>query len=123
MTDVKWEAGSGNFSPDGKQFTYEINPDGRTDDYLVDTATLKASRLNVPAGLNSYSGNPSSFSPDGRHLLVNHQSSTQPGDYWVYDIAKREPQHLTYSAIASLTAAKIPTVATRALSQLRRENY
>jgi len=108
VTDVKWEAGSGNFSPDGKQFTYEINADGRLDDYLVDTATLKGAKLNVPAGLNSYAGNPSSFSPDGQRLLVNHQSSTQPGDYWVYDIAKREPHRLTYSAIASLTAAKIP---------------
>jgi dipeptidyl aminopeptidase/acylaminoacyl peptidase len=108
VTDVKWEAGSGNFSPDGKQFTYEINADGRTDDYLVDTATLKGAKLNVPAGLNSYAGNPTSFSPDGRRLLVNHQSSTQAGDYWIYDIAKREPHRLTYSAIASLTAAKIP---------------
>ncbi len=108
VTDVKWEAGSGNFSPDGEQFTYELNADGRTDDYLVDTATLKGAKLNVAAGLNSYAGNPSSFSPDGRRLLVNHQSSTQPGDYWVYDIARREPHHLTYSAIASLTAAKIP---------------
>ena len=108
VTDVKWEAGSGNFSPDGKQFIYEINADGRTDDYLVDTATLKASKLNVPAGLNSYSGNPSSFSPDGRRLLVNHQSSTSPGDYWVYDIFNAEPHHLTYSSIASLTVAKIP---------------
>jgi len=108
VTDVKWEADSGNFSPDGKQFTYEINEDGRIDDYLVDTGTLQATRLNVPPGLNSYAGNPSSFSPDGRRLLVNHQSSTQPGDYWVYEIAKREPRQLTYSAIASLTAAKIP---------------
>src|SRR6202012_5456733 len=36
-TDLKWEAGSGNFSPDGKQFTYEINADGRNEDYLADT--------------------------------------------------------------------------------------
>ncbi len=99
---------SGDFSPDGKQFTYEINADGRSDIFLVDKATLKATRLNIPAGLNSYGGNPSSFSPDGRRLLVNHQSSTQPGDYWVYDISQREPHRLTYSAIASLTAAKVP---------------
>jgi dipeptidyl aminopeptidase/acylaminoacyl peptidase len=109
VTDVKWEAGSGNFSPDGKQFTYEINADGRLDDFLVDAATLTATKLNLPVGLNSYSGNTTSFSPDGRRLLVNHQSSTQPGDYWVYDIASREPRQLTFSAIASLTAAKIPS--------------
>jgi dipeptidyl aminopeptidase/acylaminoacyl peptidase len=108
VTNVEWEAGSGNFSPDGKQFTFEVNADGRMDDYLADTATLESTKLNVPAGLNFYAGNPSSFSPDGRRLIVNHQSSTQPGDYWVYDIAGREPRRLTFSAIASLTAAKIP---------------
>jgi dipeptidyl aminopeptidase/acylaminoacyl peptidase len=108
VTNVEWEAGSGNFSPDGKQFTFEVNADGRMDDYLADTATLESTKLNVPAGLNFYAGNPSSFSPDGRRLIVNHQSSTQPGDYWVYDIAGREPRRLSFSAIASLTAAKIP---------------
>jgi dipeptidyl aminopeptidase/acylaminoacyl peptidase len=108
VTNTEWEAGSVNFSPDGKQLTYQINADGRNDAYLVDTATLKSEKLNVPAGFNFYAGNPSSFSPDGRHLLINHQSSTQPGDYWVYDIAEREPHRLTFSAIASLTAAKIP---------------
>jgi dipeptidyl aminopeptidase/acylaminoacyl peptidase len=108
VTDVEWEAGSVNFSPDGKQLTYEINADGRNDAYLADTATLKGAKLNVPSGMNFYVGNPISFSPDGRRLLINHQSSTEPGDYWVYDIAKREAHRLTFSAIASLTAAKIP---------------
>ena len=44
----------------------------------------------------------------GARLLVSHQSSTQPGDLWVYDIAQKTPRELTFSAIASLTAAKIP---------------
>ncbi len=108
VTDLKWEADSGNFSPDGKQFTYEVNEDGRTDNYLADAATLKGTKLDVPAGLNSYAGNPTAFAPDGRRLLVSHQSSTQPGDLRVYDLAKRETRQLSYSAIASLTAAKIP---------------
>jgi dipeptidyl aminopeptidase/acylaminoacyl peptidase len=107
-TNTEWEARSANFSPDGKQLTYQVNADGRNDAYLVDTATLKSEKLNMAAGMNYYAGNPISFSPDGRRLLVNHQSSTQPGDYWVYDIARREPHRLTFSAIASLTAAKIP---------------
>lgn len=108
VTNIEWEAGSGNFSPDGKHFTYEVNVDGRNDAYLADTATFKGTKLNVPSGMNFYAGNPSSFSPDGRRLLINHQSSTEPGDYWVYDIAKSEPHRLTYSAIASLTAANMP---------------
>ena len=33
VTDTKWEASAGDFSPDGKQFTYAINADGRADVY------------------------------------------------------------------------------------------
>jgi dipeptidyl aminopeptidase/acylaminoacyl peptidase len=108
VTDLKWEADAGRFSPDGKQFTYTVNEDGRIDDYLGDTATLARGRLNLPAGLNTYTGNPTPFAPQGGRLLVNHQSSNQPSDMWVYDIGRREARQLTFSAIASLTTAKIP---------------
>jgi dipeptidyl aminopeptidase/acylaminoacyl peptidase len=108
VTDVKWEATSGDFSPDGKQFTYTLNADGRTDTYLGDTATLRSAKTNFPSGLNYYSGNPSSYAPQGGRLLVSHQSSTQPGDLWLYDISSQQGRQLTFSAIASLTAAKIP---------------
>ena len=67
-----------------------------------------AQKSNSPPGLISYAGSPSSFSPKGERLLVDHQSSTQPGDLWVYDISKQAPQQLTISAVASLASAKIP---------------
>src|SRR6266478_6825376 len=35
VTDTKWEAGAGDFSPDGKWFTYTINADGQIDAYLA----------------------------------------------------------------------------------------
>ena len=108
VTDLKWEVNAGDFSPDGKQFTYTVNEDGRVDTYLADSATRRGSEINLAPGLNSYSGNPSPFAHLGARLLVEHQSSTQPADLWVYDISKREPRQLTFSAIASLTAAKIP---------------
>ena len=108
VTDLKWEADAGEFSPDGKWFTYVVNEDGRTDGYLAETATGKATKLNLPLGLNGFSGNPSTFSPDGKRVLVNHQSSTQPGDLWVYDPAARRATQLTFSAIASLASAKLP---------------
>ncbi len=108
VTDLKWEASAGEFSPDGKWFTYVVNEDGRTDVYLADAATRNGSKLNVPSGLNGFSGNPAAFSPDGARLLVTHQSSTQPGDLWVYDLRARKPAQLTISAIGSLAAAKIP---------------
>ena len=108
VTDPKWEANSGSFSPDGKRFTYEINEDGRTDIYLADTATRAARKLNVPAGLNSFAENPTAFSSDGTRLLLSHQASNQPGDFWVYDISRSQPTQLTYSAIASLNSANLP---------------
>src|SRR6266446_2554046 len=108
VTDLKWEAEAGEFSPDGKWFTYAVNEDGRTDAYLADTATRNAAKLNLPAGLNGFSGNPSPFSPDGTRMLVSHQSSTQPGDLWVYDARAKSATQLTFSAIASLGAAKLP---------------
>jgi dipeptidyl aminopeptidase/acylaminoacyl peptidase len=108
VTDLKWEAEAGEFSPDGKWFTYTVNEDGRTDTYLADTGTRQAGELNLPAGLNGFSGNPSTFSPDGTRMLVSHQSSTQPGDLWVYDAAEKHASQLSFSAIASLRAAKLP---------------
>src|ERR1700728_1743494 len=108
-TDLKWEAQSGAFSPDGKQFTYLVNEDGRSDAYLGDVSTHRGEKIKFPVGLNSFAGNPSSFSPSGGRLLIDHQSSTQPDDLWVYDISKQAPQQLTISGVASLASAKIPS--------------
>lgn len=108
VTDIQWEAQSGDFSPDGKTFTYTINEDGRTDAYLADSSTCKGSKLNIPEGLNGFSGDPTPYSADGTRLLINHQSSTQPADLWVYDIKEKKARQLTISAIGSLQAAKIP---------------
>jgi dipeptidyl aminopeptidase/acylaminoacyl peptidase len=108
VTDTQWEADAGSFSPDGNAFTYIINEDGRTSAYLGNTATGRGALLNMDPGLNSFSGNPSPYSPDGRRLLVTHQSSTQVSDLWVYDIGTRQARQLSFSAIGSLLAAKIP---------------
>jgi dipeptidyl aminopeptidase/acylaminoacyl peptidase len=108
VTDIKWEAQAGDFSPDGKAFTYTINEDGRTDVYLADSSTLKGAKLNIAEGQNTFSGDPTPFSADGARLLINHQSSTQPADLWVYDLKEKKAKQLTISAIGSLQAAKIP---------------
>jgi dipeptidyl aminopeptidase/acylaminoacyl peptidase len=105
VTDTKWEGGSGDFSPDGVHFTYTINADGRTDVFLGDTATAKSEKLSIPEGLNGPAANPNSFSPSGDRLLFSHESSTQPGDLWAYDLASRNSKQLTFSAIASLNSA------------------
>ncbi len=108
VTDIQWEAQSGDFSPDGKWFTYTINQDGQNDAYLVDRSSGRAEKLAIPAGLNYFAGNPITFSPDSTRVLISHESSVKPGDFYVYDLGKRRATQLTYSAIASLTAAPLP---------------
>ena len=107
VTHTKWEGNAGDFSPDGKHFSYYINADGRSDAYLGDSATLKSAKIDVPEGVNVFPGYPNSFSPSGDRLLISHESSVQPGDFWIYNLASRNTQQLTHS-IASLNAATLP---------------
>jgi dipeptidyl aminopeptidase/acylaminoacyl peptidase len=107
VTDIQWEAEAGDYSPDGKWFTYTINADGRRDAYLVDAVTMHAEKLPVGEGVNGFPGNPNSFSPQGDRLLIAHQSSVQPEDYWIYDLAGRSTKQLTHSAVASLASAPV----------------
>ena len=108
ITDTKWQAGAGSFSPDGRSFTYLINEDGRTDAYLASSGTKKAEKISFPPGRNEFSGNPTPFSPSGDRLLAVHTSSTKPGDIWIYNLADRRPSQLTFSAIASLESTPLP---------------
>src|SRR5262249_33287560 len=73
ITDLKWEASSEDFSPDGKWITYSVNEDGRQQVYLAPVAGGAPRQLAVPAGLNSGTGSPSAFSPRGDRLLLRHQ--------------------------------------------------
>lgn len=109
VTNIKWEASAGEFSPDGKVFTYVVNEDGRTDAYLVNRTSGDVQKIAVPEGLNYFPGNPVSFSPRGDRLLVSHQSSTSPSDLWLYEPAVRRATQLTFSAIESLRATPLPT--------------
>ncbi len=108
VTDTKWEASAGDFSPGGKHFTYAINADGRSDVYLGDTATTKSEKIPIAGGVNEFAAYPTSFSSSGDRLLLSHESSVDPADLWVYDLASRKPRQLTYSAIASLNSAPRP---------------
>jgi len=108
VTDLKWEAFSGNFSPDGKHYTYIVNEDGLTNAYLADRSTNRAERVELPHGLNSFSGNPNEFAPQSDRVIVSHEASNQPGDLWVYNLHRRHAEQLTFSAIASLRATPLP---------------
>ncbi|GAC1437406.1 MAG: S9 family peptidase [Terriglobales bacterium] len=108
-TDLKWEASAGNFSPDGKRYTYTVNEDGVIDAYLVDRSTNHADKVALPHGLNAFSGNPNEFAPQSDRVIVSHEASNQPADLWVYDLRSRRADQLTFSAIASLRATPLPS--------------
>ena len=108
VTDTKWQASSGDFSPNGKSFTYSLNADGLTDVYLVDAKTLRATKIPLETGVNTMAATLNSYSPSGTRLLLSHQSSVRVGDFWVYDLASGKLSQLTHSAIASLGTAAIP---------------
>lgn len=108
VTNLKWEAQAGDFSPDGKSFTYMVNEDGRTDLYLADHTGSHTEKLDLPAGINVAAWTPTAYSSSGNRLLVSHQSSTEPADYWVYDLARRQIQQLTFSALAGLSPSRLP---------------
>ena len=108
ITDTQWEASSGNFSRDGKYATYEVNADGLSTTYLYEIGTGKAHAVAMPEGLTSIDGTPTAFSPDGKSLLLSHQSSQRPSDLWVYDLANQKASQVTYSAVASLRPSDLP---------------
>lgn len=108
VTDLKWEAVAGDFSPDGRHFTYSVNEDGRTALYLADRATLRAEKLGFPTGVSAFAGRGAAFSPDGGRLLVSHQSSQRLADFWVYDRGRGAARQLTFSALAGLDPRRIP---------------
>jgi dipeptidyl aminopeptidase/acylaminoacyl peptidase len=108
ITDLKWEASAGEFSPDGKSFTYTLNADGRRDIYLVDRNSGRTTVLRFAAGITVPAGNPRAYSLSGDHLLITHQSSTEPPDLWVYDMAAHTTRQLTFSAPGSLNPSRLP---------------
>lgn len=102
------EANAGSFAPNGKTYSYVVNEDGVTDAFLVDTATNTPRKVNLPHGLNFFTGNPSEFSPQSNRVMLSHEASNQPGDIWVYDLGTNKATQLTYSAVASLRATPLP---------------
>lgn len=108
VTDTGWEAVAGDFSPDGRSFTYVLNIDGRSEAYVATLATLQSRKLAFSSGMAVPSGAPAAFSPDGGRLLVGYQNSQHPADLWVYRLADDHARQLTWSAVASLKPERIP---------------
>jgi dipeptidyl aminopeptidase/acylaminoacyl peptidase len=102
ITKDKWEIRGGEFSPDGKRFTFRANVDGNEDLYLHDLATGKSTALAIPKGVNEPVGGRSAFSADGARLLYMHNGATAPSDLWVYHVASGKSQQITHSLIAGV---------------------
>jgi len=108
ITDTKWEAEAGEFSPDGKTFTYTVNADGRTNIYMVDRESGKTTPLRFAEGITVPAGNPRAYSASGDRMLISHQSSTEPADLWIHDVETHRSRQLTFSAVASLNSSRLP---------------
>jgi dipeptidyl aminopeptidase/acylaminoacyl peptidase len=106
-TDTQWEITSGGFSPDGKQFTYAINADGRTTLHRADRRTLRSTTLKLPPGVNTLVS-PQHFSPDGRTILLQHEALNTPNDLWVFDTGSERARQLTHMSVAGLTPQTLP---------------
>jgi Tol biopolymer transport system component len=74
VTDLKWETFAGNFSADGKRYSYVINEDGVIDPYVVDRSTNRAEKVDLPQGLNVFQGNPSEFAAQSDRVIVSHEA-------------------------------------------------
>jgi dipeptidyl aminopeptidase/acylaminoacyl peptidase len=106
VTNTQWEASSGEFSPDGRSFTYSLNADGRTTVEFVDRANLKANDRAVPAGLNFGAASPRAFMPDGSYLLA-HQDSTHPANLFLVG-ASGGIKQITHNESPGLASAILP---------------
>jgi len=106
VTDTQWTARPGEFSPDGKTFTYGINADGRTTIFFADTVTLKASDRSVPPGINNVAASPTSFTSDGSYLL-SHEDSTHPANLYLLHPGG-ELKQITHNESPALASAALP---------------
>ena len=103
-----WEQASGQFSPDGRALLFSSNVDGRRSLYVYDVATGASRALPLPEGVSGQAASGSSFSPDGRRLLVVSQAGTRPFDYWVVDLAADTAAPLTRLGFASVASERLP---------------
>ena len=105
LTDDKWEINARAFSPDGGTVSWAANVDGNTNLYLYDLAARKAEMLPLDAGVNSFAGNHSPYTPDGTKLLYNHNGPTAPNDVSTYDLKSKTTQQITHSLMAGIRSA------------------
>ncbi len=105
-----WDQTSGHFTPDGASLIFTRNIDGRITLARYAVAGGEVSAIGPTEGVSGEaSGNESSVSPDGRKLLIDHQTSNTPFDYWVADLAGGTASPITRLGLASIDPARLPS--------------
>jgi dipeptidyl aminopeptidase/acylaminoacyl peptidase len=107
LSPSPWEQQGGSFSPDAASVTILTDADGRADLSAYDLKTGKVRKLPLPAGFNAEAGGAGGpFARDGR-MLVGHDASNTPFDYWVLSKGG-QAKRLTDFAAKGLDPAKLP---------------
>ncbi|WP_430446749.1 S9 family peptidase [Sphingorhabdus contaminans] len=103
-----WRQNSGHFSPDGRMLVYSINENGRSRALLYDIKGKRSRPLAIPPGQASIGSPDNIFTVDGRSMLIGHQASNLPFEYWAYDIRAKKAQRITQLAPANFDKAAMP---------------
>ncbi len=103
-----WSQRSDWFSPDGRTLLFKSYVDGRTTFSRYDVASGKSAPLLLPDGFNDEASDQNGFSPDGAHILVAHQASNTPFDFWTVDAKTGAARQLTRLGLASIDPARLP---------------
>jgi len=101
-----WEQSGGSFSPDGATVMLATNADGRQDLSAYNLQSREVTKPPLPDGFNAEGSGASPFARDGR-LLVAHDASNTPFDYWILDRAGKATR-LTNFAAPGLDPARLP---------------
>ena len=107
LTSDKGDTRSGSFSPDGRSLCWTANADGRVAIFTYDLATRQAQQLPLKNGVNALAGNPRPFSPNGSHLLFDHDAGDAPNDIWSFDLAAHQSTQITYALVGGLRSTDL----------------
>jgi len=104
-----WPQRWASFSPDGRTLVFQSYVDGRV---TLNKYDLRSGKSEVLPPFGGYSGeasdNQTSFSPDGSRILVSHQASNTPQDFWMVSTKTGSAAQLTRLGLASIDPGRLP---------------
>lgn len=103
-----WRQRSDYFSPDGRTLLFKSYVDGRTTLNKYDVNSGKSEPLSLADGFNDEASDQTGFSPDGSRIVVAHQASNTPFDFWIVDAKTGAATQLTRLGLASIDPAHLP---------------